>query len=64
MLSEREFYNNHWYYFLRISGKWNVYMWNNTHRKLDRLKENVSNLVDAKNYARNHSKETQLCNGK
>ena len=51
-MSERELINGTWYYYLKATGKWHVYMWSSSTRMLIKLKENLSCLHEAKDYAR------------
>ena len=52
MSSERELIGDNWYYFLKASGKWHVYVWHNSLHALKKLCENMPDLYSAKKFAK------------
>lgn len=54
MSSERECINGNWYYYLKATGKWHVYVWSKEYRKLIKIVEDLISLADAQKHAREY----------
>ena len=55
MLSERENINGFWYYYLRCSGKWHVFIHRAPH--MIKIAENINTLQEAKMLAKDFAKK-------
>lgn len=55
MQSEREIINGSWYYYLKATGKWHVFVHKTPH--MIKIEENINTLQEAKQIARDYSKK-------
>lgn len=55
MMSERELINGDWYYYLRASGKWHVFVYISA-TGMHKIAENLPSLSDAKVIAHKFAK--------
>ena len=57
MMSERELIGGDWYYYLKATGKWHVYVWSKIGKMLIKLASDLVSLSEAQEFARNFDKQ-------